>query len=169
MDATPYLVEIADALEKSTLEAILIGNAGAALHGAPVTTVDFDFLYRASKTNEAKVRRLAEVLGGALIQTFPTLSTVYRIQRVSPELQVDMTSQIHGASSFNSLRSRSKRILIEGRTIMVASLADIIKSKKEANRPRDLAVLHVLEKTLEESGEEAHDAGGEARSNARGK
>jgi hypothetical protein len=39
---------------------------------------------------------------------------------------------------------------IEGRTILVASLADIIKSKKEANRPNDRAVLHVLERTLTE-------------------
>ena len=42
---------------------------------------------------------------------------------------------------------------IEGRTILVASLADIIKSKKEANRPNDRAVLHVLERTLSEQAE----------------
>ena len=33
-------------LEKAGLEAVLIGNAGAALQGAPVTTVDFDFFFR---------------------------------------------------------------------------------------------------------------------------
>ncbi len=34
---------------------------------------------------------------------------------------------------------------------MVADLADIIKSKKAARRPQDLAVLPVLEKTLAET------------------
>jgi hypothetical protein len=35
--------------------------------------------------------------------------------------------------------------------IYVASLPDIIRSKKATGRPRDLAVLEVLEKTLEET------------------
>ena len=70
--------------------------------------------------------------------------------RQRPELQVDLTASIHGAKSFNSLRSRCAKINLGERTILVASLADIIKSKKEANRPNDRAVLHVLEQTLKE-------------------
>ena len=149
MDATPRLVEIADALAAAGLEAILIGNAAAALHGAPVTTIDFDFLYRASKTNEGKIRRFAASLGAELTQPFAAVSSVYRIYRPNPELLVDLVCQIHGGS-FNGFRSRSEAIEISGRRVVVASLADIIKSKKEANRPKDLAVLYVLEKTLEE-------------------
>ena len=34
-------------------------------------------------------------------------------------------------------------------TVRVAALADIIKSKRAANRPRDRAVLEILEKTRE--------------------
>ena len=45
MDAYPLLARIAELLERHGLEAVLIGNAAAALQGAPVTTVDFDFLY----------------------------------------------------------------------------------------------------------------------------
>jgi len=43
----------------------------------------------------------------------------------------------------------------------VASLADIIKSKRAAGRPQDLAVLRLLEKTLEEA---SHQPKGPARS-----
>lgn len=150
MDAAPRLVEIADAFAAAHLEAILIGNAGAALHGAPVTTVDFDFLYRVSPSNEAKLKKVAQALGGQLSQPFPVLSSVYRIVRPETQLQVDLTGQVHGVKSFNSLRSKAIRVDIEGRTLLVASLADIIKSKREANRPQDQAVLHVLQFTLEE-------------------
>ena len=154
MDATPALVEIADALAEAKLEAILIGNAGAALHGAPVTTVDFDFFYRVSKADtQAKIRQVAATLRADASRPFPALSSVYRLRRQDPVLQVDLTSSIHGAKSFNSLRSRCIKVQLEGRTILVASLADIIKSKKEANRPNDRAVLHVLERTLSEQAE----------------
>jgi hypothetical protein len=46
MDAAPILARIVELLERHRLEAILIGNAAAALQGAPVTTIDIDFLFR---------------------------------------------------------------------------------------------------------------------------
>mgnify|MGYP001436793097 CR=1 FL=1 len=46
MDAAPLLREIARRLGDARLEAVLIGNAAAALRCAPVTTIDFDFLFR---------------------------------------------------------------------------------------------------------------------------
>lgn len=165
MDSTPVIVRIADALAQSGLEAILIGNAAAAIHGAPVTTVDFDFLFRVSPVSQRKLRRFAEALGGSLVQPFPTLSSVYRIEVPGESLQVDLTSDIHGVRSFNSLRSRSSAIEIEGRSIMVAPLADIINSKRAAGRPRDLAVLPVLEETLAQiEGARAETAPSSARS-----
>jgi hypothetical protein len=42
MDARPVLFRIARLLAEHGLEAVLIGNAAAALQGAPITTVDFD-------------------------------------------------------------------------------------------------------------------------------
>jgi hypothetical protein len=52
--------------------------------------------------------------------------------------------------SFNSLRSRADRIEIGAHRLWVADLADIIASKRAAGRPRDKAVLGVLEATLRE-------------------
>lgn len=49
MDAFPLLALIAESLERHRLEAVLIGNSAAALQGAPVTTVDFDFLFRKTR------------------------------------------------------------------------------------------------------------------------
>jgi len=44
MNAQPLLLKIAKALSKARPEAIMIGNAAAALQGAPVTTLDMDFM-----------------------------------------------------------------------------------------------------------------------------
>jgi hypothetical protein len=63
VDAAPLLAEVGRALREVNLEAVLIGHA-AALQGAPVTTVDFDFLFRRTSRNLAKLRSLAGRGGG---------------------------------------------------------------------------------------------------------
>jgi hypothetical protein len=41
MNARPLLERLAGVLTKRHLDAVLVGNAAAALQGAPVTTLDF--------------------------------------------------------------------------------------------------------------------------------
>ena len=54
MDARPALFTLARVLHDHGLEAVLIGNAAASLQGAPVTTVDFDFLFRKTPKESAR-------------------------------------------------------------------------------------------------------------------
>jgi hypothetical protein len=49
------------------------------------------------------------------------------------------------------LRKRARVVRFGAATLYVATLPDIIKSKKAAGRPRDLAVLGILETTLAEA------------------
>ena len=37
--------------QKHRFEAVMVGNAAAALHGAPVTTLDMDFMFRKTPVN----------------------------------------------------------------------------------------------------------------------
>jgi len=60
MDARPILFTLARVLEEEGLEAVMIGNAAAALHGAPVTTLDFDFLFRKTPGNLRKLKAVAK-------------------------------------------------------------------------------------------------------------
>jgi hypothetical protein len=66
---------------------------------------------------------------------------------------------IHGVRSFAGVQSRATIIEIDGVSIRVASLADVIRSKKAARRPRDLAILDILEKALEETSRQKDKAG----------
>jgi predicted nucleotidyltransferase len=147
MDAGPLLVEIGRALADVGLEAVLIGNAGAALQGAPVTTVDFDFLFRKTPRNMQKLRRLADRLQGAMLRPYYPAADLYRLTREDDGLQVDFMATVHGLRSFEGVRDRSRTVDLGGVSIRVASLADIIRSKKAAGRARDRAVLEILEKT----------------------
>lgn len=150
VNAASFLVEIGQGLQKVRLEAVLIGNAAAALQGAPVTTIDFDLLFRRTPANLRKLKALARTLDATIMRPYYPASDMYRMTR-DDGLQIDLMATIHGIRSFEGMRDRATSIEIDGVAILVASLADIIRSKKAARRPRDLAVLEVLEKSLEET------------------
>lgn len=148
MDASPLLARVVAALAGQKLEAVLIGNAAAAIHGAPVTTLDFDFMFRDTPTNLRKLKAVAASLDAMILRPFYPVSKLYRVVDDASGLQADFMPVIHGVRSFEGLRSRATEFTIGKVTAKVASLSDIIASKKAAGRERDLAVLPVLEKTL---------------------
>lgn len=81
MNATPFLVEIGRALAAASLDAVLIGNAAAALHGASVTTVDFDFLFRRTPRNLRKLKGFARALGATVLRPYYPISDLFRVMR----------------------------------------------------------------------------------------
>ena len=170
MDAAPFLIEVARHLTELRFDVVLIGNAAAALQGAPVTTVDFDFMFRKTPVNMRKMKALAVALGATVQRPYYPASDLYRVARDEDGLQLDFMATIHGVRSFAGLRARATPIQLGEVSLLVASLSDIIKSKKAARRPQDLAVLNVLERTHEEATRPQGEAGGTAtrkRSRAR--
>jgi len=150
MDAEPLLNAVVGALADARLEAVLIGNAAAAIQGAPVTTLDFDFMFRETPANLAKLKKFATRLDAVILRPYYPISKLHRVTNDDRGLQVDFMPVIHGVKSFNSLRSRAQSMEIAGRKLLVAHLADIIASKRATGRPRDKAVLEILETTLRE-------------------
>ena len=150
MNAKPFLTIIAAALQTVGLEAVLVGNAAAALHGAPVTTLDFDFMFRKTPANLRKMKKLARRLNAVILRPYYPASNLYRVVVEDTGLQLDFMSALTGISSFSSLRSRAQRVALGHGRLWVASLRDVISSKRKLGRPRDLAVLGLLEKTLRE-------------------
>ena len=161
MDAEPLLRIVLQAMRRHGLEAILIGNAAAALHGAPITTLDFDFMFRDTAVNLRKLKAISRDLGAVILRPYYPVSNLYRMVDDERGLQVDLMPAIHGVRSFNSLRSRALSTAIAGQPLLLAALSDIIASKRGANRPRDRAVLEVLERTLHEKEASSENAPGE--------
>ena len=143
VDARPILFTLARVLDEAGLEAVMIGNAAAALHGAPVTTLDFDFLFRKTPVNLRKLKAVAKSLGAMLLRPYYPASDLFRIEPDDDSLHVDFMSRIDGVRSLATLRRRASRIDFGGHVLVVADLADIIKSKRAAGRTRDLAVLEI--------------------------
>jgi len=138
------------AINRRLLDAVMIGNAAAALHGAPVTTIDVDFMFRATLPNLRKLKAVAKELQAVIMRPYYPVSKLYRMTNDDRGLQLDFMPVIHGIRSFESLKSRATEVTIQGQRVWLASLEDIIRSKKAASRHRDTAVLPILEKTLYE-------------------
>ena len=56
--------------------------------------------------------------------------------------------RIPGGLTFSSIRSRARLVAVGDEKLRVAELADVIRSKQAANRPKDRAVLPILRETL---------------------
>jgi predicted nucleotidyltransferase len=160
--AQPILTAVARALKKVNLDAVLIGNAAAALHGAPVTTIDLDFFIRKTPPNIRKLKALADELNAIILRPYYPVSGLYRLTRNPDNLQLDFMTTIDGVSAFESVRARSQEISVGGQPVRVAALADVVASKKAANRPSDRAVLGILKATLDEQARQSEErsAGG---------
>jgi predicted nucleotidyltransferase len=151
VDAGPILVEVGRQLNRLKLDAVLIGNAAAALQGAPVTTVDLDFLFRPTAVNLRKLKAFARALQATVLRPYYPVSSLYRVVRDEDGLQVDFMGTVHGLRSFEGVKARAQRVRIDDVEIAVASLDDVIRSKRAAGRPRDEAVLELLERAREKT------------------
>ncbi|HYS08099.1 MAG TPA: hypothetical protein VEP66_05120 [Myxococcales bacterium] len=142
------LVALARALRVAKLEAVVIGNSASMLNGAPVTTQDIDLLIRDTRVNRRKLARFADEIGGGPPVRVSELSNVEWIEgdlAVPVEIHFD---RISGGLTFSSIRSRAQTVVVGSETLRVAALADLIRSKQAANRPKDRAVLPILRDTL---------------------
>jgi hypothetical protein len=150
MNAEPVIITIADAMHKAGIEGVLIGNAAAALQGAPVTTMDFDFLVRMTGANLKKIQTAAEYLSAEVLVLKE--SAVIRLVNDKDGVIVDFIDENYppGINSFASLRSRADKLELGNSCIYVADLKDIIKSKEALRRPKDMAVIELLKDTLYE-------------------
>jgi hypothetical protein len=142
------LVALAKALRLAKLDAIVIGNSASMLNGAPVTTQDIDLLIRDTRMNRRKLARFADEIGGSAPMPVPELSRVEWVEgRLAVPVEVHY-DRISGGLTFSSVRSRSQTVPVGDEKLRVASLADVIRSKQAAGRPRDRAVLPILRDTL---------------------
>lgn len=139
-----FLSVLATELRRTGLEAIVVGNTASILNDAPVLTQDVDLLIRDTQANRKKLNLLVAALGGSLI---PIADKTRRILGTRVPIDI-LFDKISGGGSFAAVLSRSHQEMVGIDILTVASLADIIKSKRAAGRPKDMAVLPILETTL---------------------
>ena len=124
MNAEPLLHRIAKVLAEHRLKAIMIGNATSALHGAPVTTLDIDFMFRKTPTNLNKLKAVANDLRATILKPNYPVSDLFRVVNDEQGIQLDFMTRLHGIRSFEGMKSRATPIVFGEYRLLVASRAD---------------------------------------------
>lgn len=151
LDAT----EILRGLASSGTDFVVIGGVATILHGsARAFTKDVDITYDRGNANlkllgEALVKLGCRLRGPQVTLPFVaderTLDRIEVLTLTTPLGWLDVLARPSGAPPYRTLRRRAERLALEGFTVLVASLEDMIAMKREAGRTRDLADAEELE------------------------
>jgi len=151
---------ILKALRERDVEFIVVGGLAAILDGAPINSFDVDVVHSRDAKN---VERLVPVL--------ESLDAIFRIQphrRLKPNAShlsgaghlnlqtrygwLDVLGTIGNGLAYSDLLAHSAELDIgDGVRVRVLDLETLIAIKEELGREKDLAVLAILRRTLEES------------------
>ena len=157
-------VEIVRTLREHHVRFVLIGGIAARLRGAPLLTEDVDITPDREPDNldrlsdaladlEARLRSpndpdgVAFPIGAAMLGAADSWTLTTRAG------DLDLVFAPAGTAGYPDLAAGGGEMTLnaEGLTVVVAALADIIRSKEAAGRDKDRAALPLLRRTLEEA------------------
>jgi hypothetical protein len=140
-------------LDREGVRFVMIGGLGARLHGSPSVTNDLDICYERSDENLDRLaralQRLKAHLRGAPPDVpfrldAPTLAAGDHFTFTTTAGSLDCLGTPSGAPRFPELERNATRYDIDGLTVLVASIDDLIAMKRAAGRPKDLIEVEVL-------------------------
>ena len=153
------LARLFDTLQRHNVVYVLIGGLAALYHGSPFPTEDADIVPAGDVAN---LGRLAEALRelNARIRTEsvaeglpfrcdgPTLATAQMWNLTTDAGDLDLAFRPSGTAGYPDLHRDAEDADLYDATVEVASLADVIRSKQAANRPKDQRTLPALRELL---------------------
>ncbi len=138
------LEDLARVFAKHHVQYLIIGKSGAIVYGFPDTTQDIDIFPEKSRENGRRIVSALMELGFHLDE--PLEKAILQgkdfIQIRGEPFDMDLVFAPDGIESFTEAMRRAS--LLEGK-YPVASIDDIIKSKRSAARQKDKEVLERLE------------------------
>lgn len=155
----PRFLDALEVLARHRVDYIVVGGIAAVLGGAPISTFDLDIVHDRAADN---VERLLGALTELDARYRDLTGRVLRVEalglrgpghhllstRFGP---LDVLGRIGQASDYQSLVGESAPRPLGVHQVRVLGLPALIRSKVEAGRDKDRAVLAILRRTLEES------------------
>lgn len=149
--------EILATLCRHDVTFVIVGGVAAQLQGAPISTFDVDILYSLDATNIPKLQAALDELDAefradmANRRIRPNQSHLrsfgHKLLRTKYG-QLDALGTIEESTVYEDICNETTRVDLGGFTVEVLNLARLIEVKRKAGRPKDMAVLHILQAAL---------------------
>ncbi len=142
---------------------VVIGGFAGTVLGSPRTTVDLDIVYARDADNLDRLVGVLAPLAPRLRGAPDGLPFVFDVGTVARGLNftltttlgdLDLLGEVVGGGTYEELLPHTRRLSVFDTDIAVVTLQQLIRLKRAAGRPRDLAALAELEALLEERREE---------------
>ena len=146
--------EILRRLTARGVDFVVIGGIAAVLHGSAQMTFDLDICYATDGGNLAALADVLTALGAKLRGVDDAAAFVadaralrrVEILTLSTELgELDLIARPAGGAGYETLRRRADRFDLNGSSVLVASVEDLISMKSATGRLKDLAAVEELE------------------------
>ena len=138
--------DILQSLSNKKVKYLLVGAYAMAAHGYPRSTMDIDFWVMPDPENASLVLEALEDFGAPSDNLSPNdfleKGIIFQIG-VAPR-RIDILTSVDGLE-FSDAFANSELIEIEGISVHVLSVPDLIKNKRSTGRTKDLADVETLE------------------------
>lgn len=144
-DFRDLLVVFAD----TGVEFVIVGAYALAFHGAPRASGDIDLFVRATPDNAERVFAALGRFGapleaaGVTAADFAQPGLVYQIGL--PPRRIDVLTEISGVT-FDEARESQVTVEMDGRSVAFIGRTALLKNKRAAGRPQDIADAYRLER-----------------------
>lgn len=145
---------ILDVLTRHGVEFVVIGGFAAVAQGSPIPTIDVDVVPASSHDNykrlSAALTELDAKVRAVGVEPLPfahdaeSLAAAQTWNLTTKHGDLDITAVPAGTHGYDDLRRDAIEITLRGMTVLLASLADIVRSKEAAGRDKDRRALPVL-------------------------
>ncbi len=141
-------------LVDAAVDFVVVGGVAVVVQASPRFTKDLDICYSTEQANLDRLGAVLTELGARLrgvehdVPFVPDGLTLRRTQMLTLTTRdgdLDLLVDPDGSPGYEGLRRNASRVDLEGSTVFVASIEDLIAMKRAAGRPQDLLDLESLE------------------------
>jgi hypothetical protein len=149
MDLHPDFKDLLAEFARFEVNYALLGGYAVGFHAKPRATKDLDLLISGAGENLARVAAALAAFGAprAVVENVRTLGANEIAHFGIPPVRVDLLRSADGIDAEAAIQ-RALTVEIDGLTIPVLTIGDLLANKRAAGRPQDLADVALLERVL---------------------
>lgn len=141
-------------LSEAGVDFVVIGGVAVVIQGSPRFTRDLDISYATDRENLGRLCSLLTSLGAQLrgigedvpfVADAHSLKQAQMLTLTTRDGDLDLLADPPGSPGYASLKRKASRVDLQGSTVSIASIEDLMAMKAATGRQQDLVDLESLE------------------------